>query len=105
LWVDFYHSGKSSKLSHQIEVNLYRIASEALQNIVKHSGASNAEVSINFFEKELNLIVSDNGRWKMSDKDGMGLKNIRLRVEYLNGILNIDKGSNGTHLTVELLGL
>jgi signal transduction histidine kinase len=105
LRVDFYNSGKSSKLSHQIEVNLYRIASEALQNIVKHSGASNAEVSINFFEKELNLIVSDNGRWKVSDKDGMGLKNIRLRVEYLNGILNIDKGSNGTHLTVELLGL
>lgn len=105
LRVDFYHSGKTSKLSHQIEVNLYRIASEALQNIVKHSGASNAEVSINFFEKELNLIVSDNGRWKVTDKDGMGLKNIRLRVEYLNGILNIDKGSNGTHLTVELLGL
>jgi signal transduction histidine kinase len=105
LTVDFFHSGKSIKLSHQIEVNLYRIASEALQNIVKHSGASNAEVSINFYEKELNLIVSDNGSWKVSDKDGMGLKNIRLRVEYLNGILNIDKGSNGTHLTVELFSL
>jgi signal transduction histidine kinase len=105
LRVDFYHSGKSSKLSHQIEVNLYRIAAEALQNIVKHSGASNAEVSINFFEKELNLIVSDNGSWKISEKIGMGLKNIRIRVEYLNGILNIDKGSNGTQLTVELSGL
>jgi signal transduction histidine kinase len=105
LRVDFYHSGKSSKLSHQIEVNLYRIASEALQNIVKHSGASNAEVSINFFQKELNLIVSDNGSWKASDKIGMGLKNIRIRVEYLNGVLNIDKGSNGSQLTVELSGL
>lgn len=105
LTVDFYHSGKSSKLSHKIEVNLYRITSEALQNILKHSGASNADVSINIFEQELNLIVSDNGSWKVSEEIGMGLKNIRLRVEYLNGILNIDKSSKGTQLTVELFSL
>jgi signal transduction histidine kinase len=75
---------------------------EALQNIQKHAGASFVEVQLTFFEKELNVIISDNGKWKKPDGQGKGLKNIEQRVKYLGGRFVIDYSDSGTHLIVEL---
>jgi signal transduction histidine kinase len=102
LKVLFYSSGKIKKLNNNTELNLYRIVSEALHNIIKHSGATEVEVSINFYENELNLIIADNGKWKESNNVGIGLKNIQLRVTYLNGLFNIDTSLGGTQLTIEI---
>ena len=57
---------------------------EATVNIVKHSNAN----SVNII---LRMLIKDNGKCVNSgDGTGIGLENIRARVESLNGIINID---------------
>lgn len=102
LRVNFFYTGENQRLPNHVEINLYRIVMEAIQNIQKHAGASLVEVQLTFFEKELNVIISDNGKWKKPDGQGKGLKNIEQRVKYLGGRFVIDYSESGTHLIVEL---
>jgi signal transduction histidine kinase len=48
-------------------------------------------------------VAEDNGQgFPDSSSDGIGLKNIRSRVNYLNGSLNIDTGSRGTTIMISI---
>jgi len=67
------------------------IVKEALANIMKHSNASHATLTAREHPGLYQVIVFDNGTLKKTDYDkGMGLNNIRVRVESLNGIFNIN---------------
>ncbi|BDQ12829.1 sensor histidine kinase [Sediminibacterium sp. TEGAF015] len=91
-----------------VEAGLYRIVSELIYNVKKHARASEVYVSI-WEEKNndtLTLLVEDNGIGFSTDvATGIGLKNIRYRVDYLGGKVSIDSNSNGTSIVIEISGL
>ncbi|MDO1449893.1 7TM diverse intracellular signaling domain-containing protein [Rhodocytophaga aerolata] len=73
------------------EINLYRIVQECLSNIVKHSGASQARLSLSRNEQVVQLKIEDNGRGMSSSaaaaqkKTGFGLLGIQERINILAG--------------------
>lgn len=85
--------------------HLFRIVQEGLNNIVKHAQAS--EVDLQFFvhENELVLTLEDNGRGFDTSKNasGIGLQNMKVRTESLNGHLDISsQPGNGTHIMIRI---
>jgi len=90
-----------------IEAGLYRIVSELIYNVKKHAQAT--EVYISLWEEKNNqtitLLVEDNGTGFVPNlSEGIGLKNIRYRVEYLSGKILIDSNTKGTSIVIEISG-
>jgi signal transduction histidine kinase len=94
----------TTPLPKSLQLILYRISNELLQNIVKHSQASEALLSISEQDGKLELIAEDNGKGiePLSNSTGIGLKNIRDRVDYLRGTLELETNSTGTTLTISI---
>ncbi|HRF37851.1 MAG TPA: ATP-binding protein, partial [Saprospiraceae bacterium] len=81
------------QLTPETETGLYWIAQEALNNALKHAEASQLSVQWLAHEKEIVLIVEDNGKGFQSGKtagEGIGLANVRNRVTVLGGQMNTD---------------
>ena len=83
---------------------LYRVAQEALHNVVKHSGASAASVSLAAGDGELHLAVEDEGRGfdvAAAHRDSLGLANMRERVRSVGGRLEVSSApGRGTRIEV-----
>jgi len=92
-------------LPPQQRLNIYRIAQETIQNIIKHAHAKNAIIQISHQHKKLNLALEDDGRgFNINEtKKGLGLNNIEVRIKTLNGILAIDsQKGKGTTINIEI---
>ena len=92
-------------LDEALELALYRIAEEALNNTLKHSSADNVTIKLSDTEEQLQLIIQDDGHGfdpsLVPFSAGMGLQNIRERVEALQGQLDIQSSpEQGTCITV-----
>lgn len=99
------HYAVSGKLKPEIEINLYRIAQEAINNTIKHAEASNATISIIEKGPQLECIISDNGKGFPSEKNtainGNGLNNMHTRVDFLKGSLMLNsKKEKGTEFII-----
>lgn len=100
--------GLNNRLENTVENILFRVLQEAVNNIIKHSKAT--EVSIQFIkhERELTILIEDNGvgfvlTEKLNEAEGIGLKNIQSRVAFLNGEVIFDSfPGKGTTLTIEV---
>jgi len=81
------------ELPAPLEEGLYRIAEEALNNALKHAAATSVRVWLRAEGNRVELEVTDNGQGfdpdAVSDKGGMGLTNMRERVERLGGSLRV----------------
>ena len=88
-----------------IKVNVYRIIQETLQNTIKHAKAENVTLDFSTNEQELNVHIKDDGvgfNLKKSKK-GIGLKNIKSRIEKLNGTVDISSAPNkGTQIHIKI---
>jgi signal transduction histidine kinase len=93
------------RLPLAIEEELYRIALEALNNVVKHARARQVTVYLRFDEQRVRLEVSDNGRGYdpavARDSGGMGLRGMEERTRRINGMLEI-LGAPGVGTTVKV---
>ncbi len=87
----------------QIEIAIYRIVQELVQNIIKHAEATHALVQISYNDDHLGIEVEDNGKGMDTNTShkGMGLKNIATRVKHLNGQMHISSGDSGTSISLE----
>ena len=110
--VDFQKSGGEQRLSHEVELALYRIAQEALNNVVHHSQARRADLHILFGETEVELEVSDNGigfdmpksPTDFASNGHFGLLGIRERADLIGARLEVQsEAGSGTRLSVRLL--
>ena len=93
------------KMPNNIKVHLYRIIQEALQNINKHAYAAHGIVSLKLEGQDIVLQIEDDGIGMEVNKvkKGIGLKNIRSRVEQMRGNLKVEsKKGNGTIITVRI---
>ncbi|NEB00333.1 sensor histidine kinase [Streptomyces sp. SID13726] len=86
-----------------VEATAYFVVAEALTNIVRHSGASRAAVTVRTAGDRLTLTVRDDGRGGADETAGSGLTGIRRRVAAHDGTLGMTSPAGGpTVLEVEL---
>lgn len=92
----------------QEQITIYRIVQEALANAVKHANARNILLQCTQSEDVFFITVDDDGKGFNVDapvkNQGIGLKNIKSRVEHLNGTIEILSKENeqGTSINIEL---
>ena len=91
-------------------IHIYRIVQECLNNIVKHSKATQAEVVVTLAGRRLEIRVTDNGTGfdekpvaASSNGDGFGLMGIRERARILGGAVAIrSSAGQGTSVSVSI---
>jgi signal transduction histidine kinase len=72
------------------DVHVYRILHEVLHNALKHAGASLIELKLQSIGREVIIDIRDDGKGASPEKhNGLGMINIRSRVELLNGTMEI----------------
>lgn len=100
----FEHFGIPDRLEERIEINLYRVAQELVNNIIKHSKATQISVQLFKNSDKVILVIEDNGIGVKGDQtDGHGLLNMKSRVNALNGEMNLEPSPNsGTLATIRV---
>ena len=102
--IDFQFFGNYIALSKKSETVIYRIIQELVTNILKHSKATEALIQFNYREDELFITVEDNGIGfdKNAISPGIGLKNIKTRIGFLNALLDFESSFAGTSYTISI---
>ncbi len=106
--INFTTNLNEKKLSDEVAIALYRVAQEALNNIVKYAKAKKAMVRLNFNKNTINLTIHDDGQGfdckKMFRKStAMGIRGMKERVESLKGTFNINSThKEGTEIIITL---
>jgi two-component system NarL family sensor kinase len=85
-----------------VEVAAYRIATEALTNVVRHSGARHAVVSIRADAGTLRLSVIDDGTPDGAWRPGVGLRSVAERAAELGGACEAGPTPDGGRLAAHL---
>lgn len=82
-------------------LNLYRIIQEAIQNAIKHSGASLIKIHFSGNETQFGFVISDNGKgFNLNEnKFGNGLINMKKRCGDIGGELLIESDNSGTKIS------
>ncbi|MEO1054586.1 MAG: PAS domain S-box protein [Bacteroidota bacterium] len=99
------------RLGREIEIGIYRIVQEALNNVVKYAEASEVSILLSKREEDIELEISDNGKGFDTDRIlnhasqhlGNGIFNMRERAELLNGTFKIKSSPrNGTVVRIRI---
>jgi signal transduction histidine kinase len=90
--VAFDVHGQPARLSPAIEYAAYRVAQEALSNVARHAGVSEARLELSFTSDELTLCVVDQGSGFSARRTppGQGLLGMRDRAAEVGGSLEVD---------------
>lgn len=96
---------KINTLNEIVKMELFKIIQELMTNTLKHAKASTTDIHLNYFEDSITLLFEDNGKGFDTSKngEGIGFKNIKSRIEKLNGTLHVDSAINrGTVVSIEI---
>lgn len=102
------HTNHLRRFSAGIEIAVYRIIQELINNIIKHAKATMAALEVTCSRNKLAITVKDNGigfdeKSLALKTKGIGLTSIQNRVKLLNGELTIETApSQGTEVTIEI---
>lgn len=107
LKVNLHTEGINERLSSDVETVLYRIIQECVTNVIKHAKASRLDIAIIKDGDGMSITIEDNGvgfnTQNISKFDGIGLKNIQNRIQYLKGTVEWDSGTGrGTIVSIHL---
>ena len=105
--VDTLFKTNPGKLKSEVATTLYRVVQESLNNIEKHAKATKVTVIAQQIGNVLQLLIQDNGvgfnTYKAMEKRGIGLRNMRERVEFIGGDFELmSEIGFGTEITVLL---
>lgn len=105
--------GKERRLSPEMELNLFRIAQEALSNVHRHASASTVVLNLEFNEQKVAMSISDDGRGfelpstlsHFTKQHKLGLTGITERVHLLGGGYRFETSpGKGTVIKIEISG-
>ena len=101
---DFEHHNVDQRFEERVEISLYRVLQELINNVIKHSGASEVSVQLLKNKDKLVLFVEDNGKGLDGAKtDGQGFLNIKSRLDMVKGSVNYTPSlESGTSATVSI---
>jgi signal transduction histidine kinase len=99
--------GSERPLDASKQLLVYRIAQEAINNIIKHASATTIDVALHYTAADLSILINDNGtgfREPAPDnaKNGAGLRNMKNRAKLVQGALTIRSSETGTRLSLAL---
>ncbi len=89
-------NGLEKRLSPLVEINMFRILNELVNNSMKHSRADTININMSRDKKGLRIFFSDNGKGFSAGKKyvGIGLKNIENRINLFKGQYKIESVEN-----------
>jgi len=102
---EFNVYGDAIRIDPKKELILFRIAQEAINNIIKHSNATGILVNLHFTNEHLTIEVCDNGTGfdlNHGENEGLGLRNMKSRAELIGGTFSIQSSYSGTTIIVTL---
>jgi len=104
-----FHSKSDNivRYDSDFELKINSIIDELLNNIIKHSKATNAEISLQQKKKKLKITILDDGKGfdptQETNKDGLGLRQIEARVRKMKGVFKIASSENeGTSIYISV---
>lgn len=105
--VIYQRLGIERKLSSTLETAIYRIVQELVNNALKYAAAAQIVIQVTKQADRVTVTVEDDGKGfdtqLLADQPGAGLINIRHRVDYFKGTIDIDSQPGyGTSVTIEL---
>lgn len=106
--IDFTSSGDFSAIPPDVALCLFRVAQEALMNVVKHSGAKSAEVQLSSENKDslIHLRITDDGKGfdpARVETDSLGIISMRERLRIVGGVLKIvSHQAKGTQIRAQV---
>lgn len=102
--ITYQHFGILNPLSKKTETTIYHIVQELLANVIKHSQAKKAIIQINADEDTLHITVEDDGKGYDTNMvfHGLGLNNIKSRIQFLNAEMDIKSDEKGTSVTIDI---
>lgn len=105
--IEFQAYGIQKNIPIATQANIYRIVQEILSNAIRHAQASQIILQCSQNEDVFLITIEDNGTGfdisKIQDAPGIGFSNVKNRVKYLEGKLDIDSRHNeGTTINIEL---
>lgn len=103
--ISLHSEGLNEKIDPNVETVLYRVVQECVNNVIKHAGASRLDISLVKDEAGINATIEDNGKGfdarNKTNFEGIGLKNIISRINYLKGSVEWDsQPGNGTVVAI-----
>lgn len=102
----FKSKGDTKRFSEETELQIFRIAQEAINNAIKHADASEIQMDLTTTTQGFILQVNDNGKgFNVSENSqkGMGLYNMKSRAAMVGYQLQIESNSQGTGIKMEPL--
>lgn len=105
LKINFTHDIDDTLLSASKKITLFRILQEQLKNIIRHSKATTARISLQAIDEAAVLTITDNGKGfdPHQTRQGIGLTNIHERTHFYNGTVDVvSADGKGCTLTVAI---
>lgn len=107
LKMNFYSEGFSERFDSNTETILYRIIQECVNNTIKHAEAAELDISLINDEDGISVTIEDNGRGftydPQQENEGIGLSNIRSRIQFLKGTVDFDSApGKGTLVAIHV---
>ena len=104
-YIDECTEKKDYAVSSQVRHHIVLAVKEAVNNAIKHSGATELHTAIRFQSPHLTITISDNGKGLPTDLQakGNGIKNMRERLSLMNGRIDINSApGKGTRIRFEI---
>ena len=103
--INFFSKGFDEHFDDTIEIILYRVLQECVNNVMKHAEASRLDISMMRDEQTISVTIEDNGKGfntgNPGSYEGIGLKNIQTRISFLKGKIEMDSHpGKGTLLSI-----
>ncbi len=98
---------KNTRFNNDLELKIYFIISELLNNVIKHSNATKCILNIEKKENQLLITITDNGKGfdvtSISNSNGFGITQIRARLKSMYGSIKIySRSNNGTSIFIKI---
>ena len=103
--LDFAEGIPCVKIAREAQRNIFLTIKEAINNCVKHAGASDIRITIRFTPGDMEIVIADNGRGfepAQLKRAGNGLRNMKNRVEATGGTLELASSPGGTVITIQI---